>query len=737
MGKDLLDTLAAAGITPKKRTVDSVRGKAFKASSGGEYLVTYSPAMTAIDSAKTDEIAWDIRLAERLVRTGQLKPETGTYRWVQDFSELVSAIECTYAKTGKPVTVGGDTETLGLQPYDGAPLVAVGFTDRARFADCLHLHDIQTEAQAIKVIETLQFLLTSPKVKMVGANFKFDMMWFGVRLQVECTNFAFDTLLAGSLLDENRSNSLNNHAKIYTTMGGYDDAFNDKYDKSRMDLVPKADMLEYLGGDVDAVFRSATKIREELLAVPALANFYINLLHPAALTFGRMERRGILGSPERFEALRVELEGQDGKGGALGALDEKAISLLPARIRMKYADDLSMNRGALLKDYFFSPLGLNLKPLVVTPKTGEPSTSKTHLSMFYDRPEAKMMVETMAARGSASKVLTTYVKGFLKHLRSDGYFHPSYMLFAGKLFDNDNDDSGTNTGRTSAKDPAIQTVPKRGEWAKKLRQCFPAPPGMAYWSTDCMQGELKIAACLSNEENMLAAYLAGLDLHAVTGASMMDMEYEEFMLLSDDVNNKEQMGIFELGRYRAKAANFGLLYEMQAAGFVRYAWATFKMILTLDQAQDIIDKFFTKYPGLLDWHAAYKSMAKRDGYICNPFGRVRHLPLIHSSEWHVAGKAQRQAINAPVQSSLSEITCWALTNIDKYVGQAQAVAMIHDAGLGYAPEDQIEEVGRRIVEVASTLPIKETFGWDHQLQFTFDLEIGPDMGSMTKVKIAA
>jgi DNA polymerase I-like protein with 3'-5' exonuclease and polymerase domains len=738
MGQPMIEAMAAAGIVPKKRTIDSLRGRIHRSADGGEYLLTFHPSARRVDSEKPQEIGWDIRLADRYARTGSLAPEIGHYRWVDDFSDLIQSIEQRYAATGRPVDVAGDSETLSLHPYDGAPIVAYGFTILAGFADCVYVKDITTEAHAKRLIGQTRWILTSPKVKMKGANFKYDMMWFGERLKIECTNFAFDTLLAGSLVNENRSNSLGWHAKLYTPLGGYDDAFNAKHDKARMDLVPRDDLLAYLGGDIDAVFRTADAIRQELLSVPALTNFYLTIRHPSALTFGRLERNGLLASRERFRALQVELEGPHGNGGLLAELDRKALALLPAKLRFKYADDLNINRPALLKDYFFTPMGLNLKPRIITPGKGEPSTARTHLAMFFDVPEAREMVQTLAHRRTAAKVLSTYVKGFLKHLRPDDRFHASYMLFVGTLFDDDDEVSGARTNRTSAKDPPIQTVPKHWKdksgpnWPKKLRQCFPAPPGHVMWSTDAAQGELKIAACLAGEQTMIRAYRAGMDLHALTGSAMLDMTYDAFMELKE--TDPEQ---FDLGRFKAKASNFGMLYLVSAKGFVRYAWEQYRMVLTEAQAQAMIDKFFARYPGLTKWHERSRKAAHRDGYVMSPLGVVRHLPLIHSKEWQIASKAERQAVNSPVQSTLSNLTEWALVEIEKHVPEAPLCAMIHDSGMGYCPEDKVEELGKRIVEVASTLPIEQKFGWKPQLKFNFDFEYGPDMGSMTKMKVAA
>mgnify|MGYP000945007934 FL=1 len=110
------------------------------------------------------------------------------------------------------------------------------------------------------------------------------------------------------------------------------------------------------------------------------------------------------------------------------------------------------------------------------------------------------------------------------------------------------------------------------------------------------------------------------------------------------------------------------------------------------------------------------------------------MPLIASKDAALASRAERQAVNSPVQSTLSNLTEWALVEIEKHIPEAPLCAMIHDAGMGYCPEDRAEELGKRIVEVASSLPIEQKFGWKPQLELTFDFEHGPDMGSMTKMK---
>jgi DNA polymerase I-like protein with 3'-5' exonuclease and polymerase domains len=108
-------------------------------------------------------------------------------------------------------------------------------------------------------------------------------------------------------------------------------------------------------------------------------------------------------------------------------------------------------------------------------------------------------------------------------LRPDGRLHPSYMLYHGAFNNDEDDESGTVSGRLAAKDPAIQTLPKRTPWAKRLRECYEAPEDCLCFDADFNQLELRLAACIAPEPKMLAAYQEGMDLHSITAATMAGM----------------------------------------------------------------------------------------------------------------------------------------------------------------------------------------------------------------------
>jgi len=747
-GTKALAQLQAAGIAPKGRTVTSLRETPLKAKDGGWYMVTFDPGVLASEPDKRHVMDWDLRLAVRLMQTGSLEPPVGDYRWVRSFAETIAWIEAKYAKTKKPVDVSMDTETMGLYPwYADKDFVSISFTAKPNTSEMLYLGPQAAPIaldHTIPLFDQIKWLLTSHKVRLRGANLKFDLNWIFEKWGIECTNFKFDTMLVSTLLNENMSNSLNLHAKVFTPIGGYDDRFNASVDKSRMELVDPEKLRVYQGGDTDACQQVADQFRDKLCEDHKLANFYVTILHPAARAFEKVERRGVLVDQQKMAVLRDELI------KVVAESQVKQLEILPNAMRLKYRDriDKQLSQGknpmlpTILNEFFFTPHGLNLKPKEFTPKSTKedptPSMKKSHLRQFAASSQAaSAMIDAMTIGDSAAKTLSTFVEGFLKHLRPDGRFHPSYMLFKGGFNDDEDDDSGTVTGRLSAKEPAIQTLPKKTKWAKRLRECYPAPKGKTCLSVDYSQGELKVVACVAPEKTMIASYEAGLDLHAVTGAKLAGVELFEFLKWKEN-DDETLAAMFEKHRGNAKPANFGLLYGMGAEGFLAYAWANYGIKLSLAEATLMRNAFFELYPGLIDYHENQRTLVKKFEEVRSPLGRIRHLPTIRSWDRKISSGAERQAINSPIQSCLSDMLCWAIALIENAFpnGEIEIVAMIHDAMIAYVPEGQVDFYAGQIVQLMSNLPLEEV-GWQPQLKFTADAEAGPDLAHMKKLKLAA
>ncbi len=721
-GTKALTLLIAAGKAPKGRTVTSLRDKPLPGS-GGKVFVTFDPNIVSRDYARMPEIQWDVQLAIRKHITGDVRPVLGNYQYVESLHEIVEQVEKRYARTKRAVPLAVDIESTGLDEYRaGAYIISISFTLDPGEARVLYFEHNEAPVKPPEGLDEeeytywhglwsqLHWLLTSDHVATRGANFKFDSRWIAFKWGILNTNLKMDTMLVGSLLDENRSNSLKLHAKLYTQLGGYEDDMKGKYDMAHVELIPKEDLLPYAGGDTDATYQVADVFKDELLKDRQLTNFYFHILLPSSRTFEKVERTGMCLDLPYFYKLKAELEVE------IKRLDVEMKKMIPRRLAIKYEDNFSLTRPALMKEFLFTKSGLGLKPQMWTEKSGEPSTAMDHLLSFQDDPVAKQFISLLQESNSASKTLGTFVDGFLKHLRSDGRFHPHYRLARGGF--GAGKDEGAVTGRTSATDPAVQTIAKHTKWAKKLRRAYVPPPGKVILQIDYSQGELKITACLAEEPVMLQAYLDGKDLHAITAAALTGHTLEDFMLLPEDIRDEYRSG--------GKAGNFGLIYGMMPPGFVAYAFSTYGVVMTEQEAYTKREAFFALYSTLLKWHERSKATARKMGQVRSPLGRIRHLPLITSSDREARSQAERQAINSPVQSCLSDMMQLAMTMIDREYGPETGVEMwlmTHDACGFYVPAEDDILWAKRLKAIMDNLPLKELFGWDHQLPFTTDAEV--------------
>lgn len=731
LGSQALLELQSAGAVPKNRKVAGLRKQVLQVE-GKPLLVSYSPNISDVDYGQFVDLLTDTGMALRLAETGSTAPKYGAYHYLPDLSKIVQGVSDRIQQDGK-VDLSFDTETLGLDrfhpdgyiiglqfSYEVGSAYMVAFSSKSEMQ--LFLHDLKNQ-------QDLYYLLNCPEISLRCANGKYDLEWIYEQCGVTCTNFKFDTTLVGSILDENRSNGLDVHVKIYyPKLGGYSDHFDATADKSRMDLEYKKDpkqFLLYSGGDADGTLAVSGVMKAELLKDPALTGFYVNILHPAARAFEMVERGGVCIDLNEFKEVEADLVAD------LNRLTHQAKRILGGVLVAKHYDatktgGLNLTKASLISDFMFSPKGLNLKPKMLTDKTKAPVTSLDHLEMFKDVPEAKEFVSLMSEFSSTNKTLGTFVVGFMKHIRSDGRMHPTYYLFKG---DKAEGDGGTNTGRLSVKDPAWQTIPKHSKWAKRLRRCYNAPPGMLVLEKDYSQGELKVIACLANETAMIQAYLNGMDLHVVTSGTVAGYTYEEMMELKKSNPDK-----FDAIRQLGKAGNFGLIYGMGVDGFLEYARLNYGVTLAWDEGDQFRTGFFNTYPMLLEYHKTYKAFAHKHGYVRSPLGRVRHLPLINSSRSDISSSEERRAINSPVQGTLSDMTIWSIAE-EYRMGwhlQTPCFGAVHDAGYNYVPEDDPEFYARRSVQVMENLPFHKV-GWNPQLKFTADAKIGPNMADLKKV----
>lgn len=729
MGGDNLQAIQQAGHLPKGRTITSMREKAHPLGEGFCFI-TFDIDIKDFDYTNYVKLQTDISLTKRFIDTGSLEPVYGKYVWADTLSHLPEQINEKYNQTGKRVRVAMDLETVGLDPFKSEKfIVSISFSIEEGFSDLIRFSGVTDQPAKISELwDVINWLLNDDRISLIGANLKYDLLWIRVKWQIFCTNFKMDTTLVGSLLDENRSNSLNTHTKIYVPeLGGYDDSFNLEFDKARMDLVPDEPLLKYAGGDTDATLRVANQMLKKLTTSESQTKFYTHLLHPACRAFEDMEFNGIHIDVAKFAELQVELFSE------MKRLTEEAKALMPRRLLNKYGDDFSLTKSAIIKDFMFAhPNGLKLEPKMVTEKTKQPSTSFDHLKMFEDVPEAVEFVKIFKAWNSAKKTESTYITGFLKHLREDGLLHPTAILYRGD-YGGSADDSGTVTGRLSFKDPAMQTLSKHTIWAKKLRLAYPAPEGYCIVNWDYSQGELRVIACVANEPTMIQAYHDGIDMHLKTGAELNGYTLAEALRMK--AGGHEDIAAIRQG---GKAGNFGLIYGIFPEGFVEYARNTFGVVISIEEATVQREQFFEMYPELVTYHAKYKAHAHETGYVQSPLGRVRHLPLINSKNFSIMLKAERQAINSPIQSTLSDLSCLAFALFRQKHGNPNGCkffAMTHDSMTAYVLIKERDYWIPEMKNIMENLPLEEYFGWVPQLPFLVDVETGSNLGALEEIRV--
>lgn len=342
--------------------------------------------------------------------------------------------------------------------------------------------------------------------------------------------------------------------------------------------------------------------------------------------------------------------------------------------------------------------------------------------------------------------------GFWQYLVGSDKIHPSYLLH------------GTVTGRTSSRSPNSQNFPKRGELAKMFRKIFMAPQGRLFLEADLSQAELRVAAWMANEPEMIRVYSGGGDIHAATAAAVIGVSEEQLNLgrgckipLIDVANDWPGSGAYlrslssgerktktisdycEYKRFQAKAVNFGFLYGMGWRGFKRYAKLDYGIELTDEEAQEMRARFFEKYRGLLSWHVGMERFVKEHKYVRALHGSLRHLPSVDSSEDNIQAMAVRQAINSPVQRFGSDIGLIALARFvrDCPPELARPSAFIHDANIVDADGERNEEAASALKYYMQSPPLQEWFGITPPFPILSDVSRGPNLGEMEEIEAEA
>ena len=551
-----------------------------------------------------------------------------------------------------------DTETTSLD-YMEAELVGVSFAIEegvAAYVPLLHRYEGAPEQLDTQyVLEKLRPLLQSNDVRKVGQNLKYDMSVLA-RYDIEMKGIAFDTMLESYVLNSIASrHNMDDLALKY--LGTHTIHFEDiagkgakqiTFDQIDLDLAG-----EYAAEDADITLKLHNVLWPKLEAEPALREVFTSIELPALSVLSRIERNGVLLDAEMLNSQSQSLQVR------LTELEQQAYTLA--------GEEFNLGSPKQLQTIFFEKLSLPV--LKKTPK-GQPSTAEPvlqELAMDYELPRV-----IMEYRG-LSKLKSTYTDQLpLQIHESTGRVHTSYHQAV------------TATGRLSSQNPNLQNIPIRTEEGRRVRKAFIAQQGYQLIAADYSQIELRIMAHLSEDLGLLKAFAAGEDIHRATAS-------EVFATAIDAVSDDQ--------RRSAKAINFGLIYGMSAFGLGK------QLSIPRNDAQEYIDLYFDRYPGVKAYMDKTKVLAAEQGYVETLFGRRLYLPEINTSNFQRRQGAERTAINAPMQGTAADIIKLAMVDVQRWLDMnnvdSKIIMQVHDELVLETAIHEVDRVKEALVEIMS------------------------------------
>ncbi|WP_298440808.1 DNA polymerase I [uncultured Ferrimonas sp.] len=514
-----------------------------------------------------------------------------------------------------------DAETTSLD-YMTAKLVGLSFSVKAGEAAYLPLgHDYDGAPVQLDLATTLaklKPLLEDHTPKKVGQNLKYDMSVLA-NYDIALAGIAFDTMLESYCYNSTAGkHNMDDLALKY--LGHKTIKFEEIAGKGAKQKTFNQIELEqaapYASEDADITLRLHHTLQPLLASEPSCEAVFNDIELPLVTVMSAMERNGVIVDGDMLHqqssAIAVRLD----------ELESDAHNIAGEVFNLSSPKQLQ----AILFDKLAYPV------LKKTPK-GAPSTAEEVLQeLAQDYPLPKIILE----HRSLAKLKNTYTDKLPELIKPSGRIHTSYHQAV------------TATGRLSSSDPNLQNIPIRTEEGRRIRQAFIAPEGCKLLAIDYSQIELRIMAHLSGDDGLLSAFAQGKDIHRATAAEVFDTAF-------DDVTTDM--------RRKAKAVNFGLIYGMSAFGLAK------QLNIPRYEAQDYIDRYFARYPGVLKYMDDTREQAHAQQYVETLFGRRLHLPEINARNKMRQQAAERTAINAPMQGTAADIIKKAMLAVHQYLAE--------------------------------------------------------------------
>lgn len=471
------------------------------------------------------------------------------------------------------------------------------------------------------------------------------------RLGGDLAGVDVDILLASYLLNPN-----DNANDLSTIADGFDyhDILRDEdvYGKGAKLAMPEdtTTFYEHLAHKVEGLANVAPVAKDEL-AKKDQTKLYYDMELPLAFVLADMEITGITVDAPRLEEMKAQFSGR--------------LTEIENTIYEQAGEKFNMNSPKQLGVILFEKMGL---PVIKKTKTGY-STAVDVLEQL--RKQAPIVDDILAYRQLA-KLQSTYVEGLLRVIQPDGKVHTRYLQTL------------TQTGRLSSVDPNLQNIPVRMEEGRKIRQAFiPRAENWLMYASDYSQIELRVLAHISGDEHLRQAFIDGEDIHASTARRVFGLGADEEVTPNM--------------RRNAKAVNFGIVYGISDYGLSQNLGITRKM------AQNYIDTYFAKYPGVKAYMENAVKVAQEQGYVETLYHRRRYLPDIHSKNFNLRSFAERTAINSPIQGSAADILKIAMIMLNEKLAsskiKANMLLQVHDELVFEVLESDLEALDQLVKEV--------------------------------------
>ena len=548
-----------------------------------------------------------------------------------------------------------DTETTSLN-YMQAEIVGLSFAIKpgeAAYVPLAHLNPgLGGQLDRDRILDQMKPLLESDAVKKVGQHLKYDanvLANHGITLR----GIAHDTMLQSYIIDAVGSrHDMGSLALKYLGQRviSFEEVAGKGAKQVSFDHVDIEQAAAYAAEDADVTLRLHETLMSKLEAEASLNEVYQRLELPLVPVLSKIERNGAYVSIDKLRAQSHEIAIR------LAELESQACELAGQPFNLASPKQL----GEILFEK------LELPVIKKTPK-GAPSTAEevlVELANDYELPA--VLIEH---RGLA-KLKSTYTDKLPEMVDTrTGRVHTSYHQAV------------TATGRLSSSDPNLQNIPIRTQEGRRIRQAFIAPEGRKIVAADYSQIELRIMAHLSSDAGLLHAFANELDVHSATAAEVFDVSLDE--VTTDQ-------------RRKAKAINFGLIYGMSAFGLAK------QIGVARGEAQEYIDRYFARYPGVADYMDATRAIAHEQGYVETLLGRRLYLPEINARNKQRQLAAERTAINAPMQGTAADIIKLAMIDVDAWLTEtaldAKMIMQVHDELVFEVADEACEALCNNVTE---------------------------------------